>query len=163
VTPPANESAWERLGSLLADRRIQIGARYRNKTLFAEERGINRRMLWAIESGVRDTYTPDTVRVIEAAYELAPGSLYRTRDGGDLEPLQPAATPEPAEPRWNAEPVDDAAWDLFPDDKTKRWLWRTPNSTEDERAALIAMLDRKRAEHAPPSFRSEASLTFPEG
>lgn len=71
-------------------------------------------------------------------------------------------TPQPVpEPRWNDEPVGDAAWTLFPDDKTKRWLWRTPNSTEDERAALIAMLDRKRAEHAPPSFRAEASLAFP--
>jgi len=69
VTPPADESAWTRLGRLLADRRIQLAARYRNKTLFSQERQIHRRMLWAIESGGRDTYTPDTIRVIEAAYE----------------------------------------------------------------------------------------------
>jgi hypothetical protein len=93
LTPPARESAWKRLGHLLADRRVQLGARYKNKTLFAEERGINRKMLWSIESGARDTYTPDTIRVIEAAYMLAPGSLDRTLAGGDPEPLAPAPRP----------------------------------------------------------------------
>ena len=106
MTPPADESAWTRLGRLLADRRIQLAARYRNKTLFSQERQIHRRMLWAIESGGRDTYTPDTIRVIEAAYMLAPGSLRWSLDSGELEPvpgspgapapLRPVPSPESA-------------------------------------------------------------------
>lgn len=101
--PPEDQSAWERLGKLLAGRRIEIGARYKNKNLFAEERQINRRMLWQVESGERDTYRTDTLRAIEAAYALVPGSLERTLAGGDLEPaaLQPDA---PSSPRLAAVP-----------------------------------------------------------
>lgn len=162
--PPENESAWARLGRLLAGRRIQLGARYKNKALFSREREINRRMLWTIESGARDTYTPDTLRAIEAAYMLAPGSLDRVLDGGELEPLPSprAAAPEAAPVRWDDEPEGDAAWNLFPDDPTKRHVWRTPNLTEDERAALIALVDRKRAEAAPPERQADAGLESPE-
>jgi hypothetical protein len=87
LMPPETEGDWKRLGRLLADRRIEIAARYKNKNLFAEERQINRRMLWAIEAGVRDTYTPDTLRAIERSYMLAPGSIERTLAGGGLEPV----------------------------------------------------------------------------
>jgi hypothetical protein len=161
--PPASESAWTRLGNLLAARRIELGARYKNKALFAREREINRRMLWNIESGTRDTYSADTLRAIESAYMLVPGSLDRVLAGGGLEPLPPprAAVPEPAPARWDDEPQGDAAWTLFPRDRTKRWLWRTPNLTEDERAELIALIDRKRAESAPPERQADAGLGIP--
>lgn len=85
---PADQDAWKRLGRLLAKRRIQIGARYKNKNLFATERELNRRMLWQIETGARDTYRDDTLRAVESAYMLVPGSLDRTLAGGELEPLR---------------------------------------------------------------------------
>jgi hypothetical protein len=84
---PETESPWKRLGRLLAERRTELGARYRNKNLFAEERQINRRMLWSVESGDRGNYGKETVRLIESAYVLVPGSIERTVAGGDLEPL----------------------------------------------------------------------------
>ena len=85
--PPENESAWERLGRLLGDRRTEIAARYKNKNLFAEEREINRRMLWSVETGARGNYGKETLRAVERAYMLVPGSVERTVAGGDLEPL----------------------------------------------------------------------------
>jgi transcriptional regulator with XRE-family HTH domain len=69
--------------------------------------------------------------------------------------------PPPAPARWDDEPQGDAAWALFPRDRTKRWLWRTPNLSEDERAELIALIDRKRAESAPPERQADAGLGIP--
>lgn len=88
--PPENETSWKRLGRLLAERRVQIASRYKNKNLFAEERQINRRMLWSIETGARDTYSSKTLRDIESSYMLAADSIERTLGGGELEPA-----PEP--------------------------------------------------------------------
>lgn len=115
--PPVDQEAWKRLGRLLADRRIQVGARYRNKNLFAEERQINRRMLWQVESGERDTYRPDTIRAIESAYELVPGSLARTLAGGALEPSGEARS-GPPRPRLEAVPDRPS----LPDDPTDKDL-----------------------------------------
>jgi len=96
MTPPPDENAWKRLGRLLAQRRVEIGARYRNKNLFAAERELNRRMVWSVENGVRDTYGRETLRAVEAAYMLAPGSLDRTLAGGPLEPAEePRSSPRP--------------------------------------------------------------------
>lgn len=100
MRPPENESAWERLGRLLAGRRVQLEPRYRNKNLFARERQINRRMLWRIETGADGNYGNDTLRAVEASYMLVPGSIGRTLAGGPLEPL-----PEPAAPPLRAVPA----------------------------------------------------------
>jgi hypothetical protein len=149
--PPENETPWQRLGRLLAARREQIAPRYKNKNLFAEERGIHRRMLWSVESGARDTYTNGTLQDVESAYMLIAGSITRTLAGAPLEPLDRAAA-EPRDPEWrpavedDSEPRGDAAWDLFPDDPVKRHVWRTPGMSERDRAELIALIDRKRAE-----------------
>ena len=141
MTPPADESAWTRLGRLLSDRRTQLAARYRNKTLFSQERQIHRRMLWAVESGARDTYTPDTIRAIEAAYMLVPGSLRRSLDGGELEPApgSPGAPPlraaPDAPPGATTSPADDILADLlagYPDDPVVASL-----ATQKRKAARV--------------------------
>lgn len=141
MTPPADESAWTRLGRLLADRRTQLAARYRNKTLFSQERQIHRRMLWAIESGARDTYTPDTIRAIESAYMLVPGSLRRSLNGGELEPApgSPGApplrsAPDPS-PGAAASPAEEILADLlasYPDDPVVASL-----ATQKRKAARV--------------------------
>jgi hypothetical protein len=152
---PENEGAWQRLGRLLAQRRIEVGARYRNKNLFAEERELNRRMVWSVETGARDTYGKDTLRAIEAAYMLAPGSVERTVAGGPLEPLpvpggtRPAAlSPLPAAGRGDDDPADDAAAHLFPGDtrhdRLIRNIWRY-GATLEERLELIEVVDPKLA------------------
>ena len=158
---PENESAWKRLGRLLAERRIEVGARYRNKNLFAEEREINRRMVWSVETGARDNYGKDTLRAIESAYALVPGSVARTVAGGPLEPLPapqaarpfslppavhrdapaPASTPE-------GDPDDDDAALLFPGDtrhdRLIRNIWRHSEDL-DQRLDLIEVVDPKLA------------------
>lgn len=145
MPPPVDMTAWQRLGRLLAARRVQVGARYKNKNLFATEREINRRMLWQVESGARDTYRPDTIRAIEAAYELVPGSLERTLAGGDLEPARaPETQPVFPEPPTAAE----EALEKFPGDLVSQAIWRLPNTSAAERWEMIATLERKRAEIA---------------
>jgi hypothetical protein len=162
--PPADRTAWERLGRLLSERRTQISPRYANRRAFAADREMNWRTLHDIEQAKRDNFGPATMRAFETAYMLAPGSLARTLADGDLEPLPPAAPPEPEPERWNDEPQDDAAWDLFPDDETKRKIWRaTASLKEPDRARIMRQIDRDRAALAPRSFRSEAGLALPEG
>ena len=155
--PPADRTAWARLGRLLAERRVQISPRYANRRLFAADREMNWRTLHDIELAKRDNFRPDTMRAFEAAYMLVPGSLDRTLADGELEPLPPprAAAPEPAPARRDGEPQDDAAAKLFPDDATKRHVWRTPGLSEDERAAIIAQIDRGRAGSAPPERQAD--------
>ena len=89
MLPPEDKAAYDRLGRLLRQRRIDLDLKYRTRTRFREERaaGINERMLQDIENGSRGGYSADNKRAIEGAYELAPGSLDRTLAGGDIEPL----------------------------------------------------------------------------
>lgn len=87
---PASRNDWERVGRLLADRRIQISARYANRRAFADDTGTNWRTLYDAEYGKRASFRQETVRAFETAYRLVPGSLGRTLAGGALEPL-PAA------------------------------------------------------------------------
>jgi hypothetical protein len=97
--PPADRTARERLGRLLAGRRAQISPRYANRRAFAADREMNWRTLHDIELAKRDNFRPETMRAFESAYMLVPGSLDRTLAGGELEPLPPAvAAPPPAPP-----------------------------------------------------------------
>jgi hypothetical protein len=91
--PPADRTAWERLGRLLTERRTQISPRYANRRAFAADREMNWRTLHDIEQAKRDNFKPETMRAFETAYMLAPGSLDRVLAGGDLEP---APDPRPA-------------------------------------------------------------------
>jgi hypothetical protein len=168
--PPENESPWHRLGRLLAQRRIELGPRYRNKNLFAEERQLNRRMVWSIETGARDTYTPDTLRAVERAYMLVPGSVERTLAGGGLEPADAGPAPLPRNPFAAVadpadEPGDDAAWAMFPDpaDRLLRWIWRLPVPVQDREQMVADQRARRRAALDPPGRESAGlSLALPE-
>ena len=99
-----NAAAWERLGMLLTQRRAQIDPRYGRRTRFAEEHHLGHRVVYEIEKARRQNFGDGTIAAIEAAYELVPGSLRRTLDGGPLEIAtripEPgaAAGAEPTEP-----------------------------------------------------------------
>jgi transcriptional regulator with XRE-family HTH domain len=86
--PPHAAGPWVRLGELLAQRRVEIDPRYKNRSLFADERGLNWRLLHDVERAKRANYAPDTVAALEVAYGLAPGAVGRALDGGELE-VQP--------------------------------------------------------------------------
>lgn len=71
--PDIDASAWRRLGETLRRCREDLDPRYAARgglTLFAEERGINRRVAWDIEEAKRDNYTRATRREVEIAYGL---------------------------------------------------------------------------------------------
>lgn len=100
--PPADLSAWERVGPLLAARRAQISPRYANRRAFAADTGINWRTLFDAEHAKRANFKTETLSAFESAYELVPGSLARTLAGGDLEPAPDgprlSPVPDPAPP-----------------------------------------------------------------
>jgi hypothetical protein len=151
---PANRSDWERVGKQLAERRVQISARYANRRAFAEDVGMNWRTLYDAEYGKRATFRQETVRAIENAYRLVPGSLARSLAGGPLEadPAPraagaPAALGAPAG-RHDNDPKDDTAAELFRGDTTRaqllRLIWRY-SEDPDKRLELIEVVDPKLA------------------
>ena len=83
MPPPA---AWTRLGQLLEQRRVELDPRYLNLTLFAEERRIDYRLTADVEHGRRTNYRRPTLRAIEVAYSLEPGSIDTALAGGELKP-----------------------------------------------------------------------------
>ena len=66
------KAAWVRLGEALERARVELDTRYRNRTLFAQERGIDYRLAYDVEMGARDNYRRPTRRAIEVAYGRPP-------------------------------------------------------------------------------------------
>ncbi len=87
MTAPSRE-AWARLGKLLEARRVELSSQYRNRTLFCQERDIDYRLCYDLETGARSNYRRPTLRAVESAYVLVPGSLDDTLAGGPLVPAQ---------------------------------------------------------------------------
>jgi hypothetical protein len=82
----SSDAQWERLGELLLQRRAQLDPRYGRRTRFADERHLDYRIAYEVEKARRHNFGDGTLAAIEAAYELAPGSIMRTVAGGPLEP-----------------------------------------------------------------------------
>jgi hypothetical protein len=80
------DAQWERLGELLLQRRAQLDPRYGRRTRFTAERHLDYRIAYEVEKARRHNFGDGTLASIEAAYELAPGSIMRTVAGGPLEP-----------------------------------------------------------------------------
>jgi hypothetical protein len=85
--PPEQDGDWARVGGQLSHRRVEIDPRYRNRRLFAEERGVNWRLLHDLERAKRTNFEPETLTAFEVAYSLVRGSFTRSLAGGELEPL----------------------------------------------------------------------------
>ena len=79
-------AAWQRLGRLLKNRRLQIDPDYSNLTRFCRDRNIDYRLAWDIEKGARTNYREVTLAGVEAAYQLDPGSIASALGGGELRP-----------------------------------------------------------------------------
>ena len=112
---PASREDWGRVGPMLAARRVQISARYANRRVFADEAGLNWRMLYDAERGRRATFRTETVRAFETAYRLEPGSLDSTLAGDPLKPLPvpaevtaPVSAPVPGAAGEGTPPVSEA-------------------------------------------------------
>lgn len=85
---------WQRLGELLIRRRLDLDPRYRNRQVFADERGAEYRIVSDIERGRRSNFHAATIANIERAYGLSSGAIARYVDGGELDEPRPRA-PEP--------------------------------------------------------------------
>ncbi|MFD9943221.1 hypothetical protein ACFWYW_14490 [Nonomuraea sp. NPDC059023] len=82
------QAAWMRLGDLLVARRRSLGRDYRNRKHFAEETGLDYKIISDLESGRRANYSAATLLAIESAYRWQFGSVQAVLAGG-----QPAAIP----------------------------------------------------------------------
>ena len=78
MTEPAD---WKRVGELLQQQRVRLDPRFRNRTVFADERGINYKLVQDIEKAARDNFDPPTLTYIELAYGLEPGTIEQWRAG----------------------------------------------------------------------------------
>lgn len=123
-----DKAARERLGALLMRRRVELDPRYRNRALFAREKGIHYRLVQDTENAAdtRANLEEQTKALIEVAYELAPGSVGDVMAGGSS--LRPALAagpdrrPEIVRQLWGHEHV--------------RTLWGI-DRPESERLALV--------------------------
>jgi hypothetical protein len=89
--------AWQHLGALLIQRRTALSPRFHNRGAFCEATGLKYRLVYDIEEHRRTNFGGSTIAAIEAAYQLAPGSVGRFLAGGELQPLETfSRPPEPA-------------------------------------------------------------------
>jgi hypothetical protein len=83
----APQGTRKRLGELLVQRRIELNPRWRKRTVFAEDHGLNWRLLYDIERARRDSFSDETLAAIEVAYRWRKGSIAAVIAGGDPVPL----------------------------------------------------------------------------
>lgn len=81
-------ASWQRLGSRLMHRRIELGFRTRKDfqlAIGARNSG-ERRTVLDIENGNRENYAAATIAWIEHIYQWAPGSVEAVLSGGEPTP-----------------------------------------------------------------------------
>jgi hypothetical protein len=83
MPPSGDKAAQERLGRLLRQARVQQALKYKNRALFAREKGINERLLQDAETAYRGGFSDDTKLALELAYGWEPGSFDRVLAGGE--------------------------------------------------------------------------------
>lgn len=152
---------WQRLGELLIRRRLDLDPRYRNRQVFAAERGVEYRIVSDFERHRRSNYHAVTIAEIERAYELPPGSVGRVLAGGDLEPAPDA----PRRPSGPAEgPADPGVvkvarqYGIDPDNADDRWLRLVRKEIAD--AIMIHGADAAGSQifHDQPASHIEAAI-----
>lgn len=79
----SNEN-WERLGRLLSEQRGRIES---NARAFADQTGLNYRLVWDLENARRTNYRVAKLAEVEKAYRWGPGSIKRVLDGGNPTPI----------------------------------------------------------------------------
>jgi hypothetical protein len=82
-----SQTTWERLATLLGDRRTRLAPQYKSRLRFAADTGLNERLVADLENARRTSYRHTTLTAVETAYRWAPGSISRVLDGGDPEEL----------------------------------------------------------------------------
>ena len=70
----------------------RLDVRYKNRALFARERGLNYRLVQDIENAARDNFDPPTKLAIERAYGWAYRSINAVLAGGLPSPSAPSSS-----------------------------------------------------------------------
>lgn len=91
-----SKGARKHLGDLLMQARVDLDVRYKNRALFARERGLNYRLVQDIENAARDNFDPPTKLAIERAYGWAYGSINAVLAGGLPSLAAPSSGYDPA-------------------------------------------------------------------
>jgi hypothetical protein len=78
-----DDRRWAVLGELLQEQRVHLDRRYKNRTLFSDERQINYRLAQDLETNARQNYERSTLTDVEIAYGWAPGSIRAVLAGGE--------------------------------------------------------------------------------
>jgi hypothetical protein len=78
---------------MLQVQRVMLNCRYKNRSLFSRERGINYRLALDVETSARQNYDYSTRISIDLAYGWQPGSVDLVLAGG--EPVVTPAVPGP--------------------------------------------------------------------
>lgn len=164
-THPPEE--WRRLGQVCEERRGQLGYGHRQRQKFLKARGgINPpslKMIQRLELGERTSYPDETIAYLEALYGWEPGAFEAILQG--RQPTVRRAGPAEHGPGgagdlFGPEAADDLAWTLFPDDPTKRRVFRAMRaegrSDEDVRVVL-GTLDSVRREMGSDGSRDAAA------
>jgi hypothetical protein len=133
MPPSGDKAAQKRLGKLLRQARVQQALKYKNRSLFAREKGLNERLLQDVETAYRGGFSDDTKLALEIAYGWEPGSIDRVLAGGD--PVKAAPAPPAAAPG-DPEIVRDAWGSLdFAPAHIQR-IWRSDRWTLDQKLWL---------------------------
>lgn len=180
--------AWRRLGELLTDRRVQIGPVYRNRLKFAEDTGLNERLVSDLERGRRTSYRETSLHAVEVAYRIRQGSIERALRGGQFEPLEPVAhvsqvrleAPKPAHEREGSvvisaagsttaipvdpdEPEPDPAEYFHPPlDEGERMIWAMNRPWQARVAAIEALRNGIQVARAANAVRRRGRRPAPE-
>jgi transcriptional regulator with XRE-family HTH domain len=146
--------AWRRLGRTLEERRGQLGYGYRQRRRFLADRGGIKhpsiKTIERLERGERTFYPPATITYLEALYGYEPGAFEAILRG--QQPAERRAGPAGAGPGdllFGPEPADDLAWELFPDDPTKRRVvraMRAEGRSDEDIKTVLRTLDAVRRE-----------------
>lgn len=167
MNPSADPAAWVRLGELLTRRRTDLDARYRNRTLFAAERGLDYRLCYDIEEHRRANFRTATLAGIAAAYGVTADSVLAVlRNSADhLEPASPprlAPVPSPPSSAEFAGDLPDAVIELLIERfdaltrNTLRALWALDMPRRDRLKLIKVWLEDNPAAGVSEARRGEA-------
>ena len=85
-----DSARWQLLGTRLKQRRAVLDPRWRNRRAFAEDNGVDYRLVYDIEEARRANFGVPALTALEVSYRLAPGSFRAFVAGGDLDLTGPA-------------------------------------------------------------------------
>lgn len=156
MTDRTDTSAWERLGTALIQRRTELNQRFRNRRVFAEETGLDYRLIYDLEESRRQNFGTATLTSLELGYQLPVGAIRRFLDeGAELPPLTASAPQRHVSVPVIDDDIDQAAEYFQPQlvqvlrerfaqvpvtDENEARVWENPLLDDNQKSALVAWM-----------------------